>query len=59
MCARLQAATAAGFDQAPVVFRREARVGHAARSVGRTTALAADILAFLADRLGLPGPAVN
>jgi len=59
MCARLQAATAAGFDRAPILFRREARVGHAARSVGRTTALAADILAFLADRLGLPGPAAN
>ena len=56
MCARLQAATAAGFDRAPILFRREALVGHATRSVGRTTALAADMLAFLADRLALGTP---
>jgi len=53
MCASLQASTAAGIDEAPILFRREARVGHATRSVGRTTALSADILAFLADRLAL------
>jgi prolyl oligopeptidase len=57
MCARLQASTSAGFERAPILFRREAQVGHSTRSVGRTIALAADMLAFLADRLALPGPA--
>jgi prolyl oligopeptidase len=54
MCAALQEATEGG---GPILLRREADVGHATRSVGRTVALAADVLAFLADRLGLvPAP---
>jgi len=55
MCAALQWATAARFEEAPVLIRREANVGHATRSIGRTVALNADILAFFDDRLGL-GP---
>ncbi|MBO0890863.1 MAG: S9 family peptidase, partial [Acidothermales bacterium] len=44
-CAALQHATA---GTRPVLLRREAEVGHSARSVTRTATLAADGLAFLA-----------
>jgi prolyl oligopeptidase len=50
LAAALQHATAA---QAPVVLRRETSVGHGARAVSRTVALAADQLAFLAAATGL------
>jgi prolyl oligopeptidase len=55
MCAALQASTTAPLDDAPVLFRREAKVGHATRSIGRSIELAGDILGFLADQLGLGG----
>jgi prolyl oligopeptidase len=54
MAAALQAATAAPRDTAPVLLRTEADVGHGARSVRRTAALAGDQLAFLARTLGAP-----
>lgn len=50
MCAALQHATTAS---APVILRRETDVGHGARSVSRTVALAVDHLAFLAAHTGL------
>ncbi len=53
MCAAMQGATSAPFDEAPVLLRRERDVGHAARSIGRRVILDADVLTFLADRLGL------
>ncbi|MGH9151214.1 MAG: prolyl oligopeptidase family serine peptidase [Acidimicrobiales bacterium] len=56
MCAALQWATAAPPDDAPVLLRRERKVGHAARSVTRTVELTVDTLSFLADRLGLALP---
>ncbi|MEJ5945220.1 prolyl oligopeptidase family serine peptidase [Pseudokineococcus basanitobsidens] len=52
-CAALQAATARPVEEAPVLLRREADVGHGARSISRSTGLTADVLAFLGDRLGL------
>ncbi|NUR91148.1 MAG: prolyl oligopeptidase family serine peptidase, partial [Nonomuraea sp.] len=52
MCAALQWATSGG----PVLLRHESDVGHGARSVSRSVALAADALAFLADRTGLQPP---
>jgi prolyl oligopeptidase len=55
MCAALQAATTSSFEEAPVLLRREGDVGHAARSVSRRIGLDADVLTFLADRLGLAG----
>ncbi|MFJ9690867.1 prolyl oligopeptidase family protein [Kitasatospora sp. NPDC101183] len=51
MCAALQAATTSGH---PVLFRLERGAGHGARSTTRLTDLFADVLAFFADRLGLP-----
>ncbi|WP_234326998.1 prolyl oligopeptidase family serine peptidase [Streptomyces sp. NRRL WC-3742] len=51
MCAALQAATSSG---QPVLFRLERGAGHGARSITRLTDLFADMLAFFADRLGLP-----
>jgi prolyl oligopeptidase len=55
MCAALQWATASPL---PVLLRREAQVGHGARSISRTVELSVDVLAFLAGQLGLPlGPA--
>ncbi len=56
MCAALQHATAADPATAPVLLRREVDVGHAARSVSRTVALAVDQLAFLAAHTGLEIP---
>jgi prolyl oligopeptidase len=54
MCAAMQAATTASFEDAPVLLRREVDVGHAARSISRRIDLDADVLTFLSDRLGLP-----
>jgi prolyl oligopeptidase len=56
MCAALQAATTAPFEEAPVLLRREQKVGHSARSVSRTVELTVDTMSFLADRLGLALP---
>jgi len=50
LCAALQHATT---GQAPVLLRREADVGHGARSVSRTVGLTVDTLAFLAAHTGL------
>ncbi|WP_181780485.1 prolyl oligopeptidase family serine peptidase [Pseudonocardia pini] len=49
MCAALQHATTGG----PVLLRRERDVGHGARSISRTVALAVDTLSFLAFHTGL------
>ncbi len=61
MAAALQWATSGDPAGRPVLVRREADVGHGARSVRRTVELAADELAFLADTLGLglPGRAAG
>ena len=56
MCAALQWATSAPPDDRPILYRSEARVGHAARSVSRTEELLVDITSFLAERLGLRLP---
>ena len=53
MAAALQHATAAPFDERPIIVRREGKVGHGARSVDRSVELNVDILAWCADRLGL------
>jgi prolyl oligopeptidase len=53
MCAALQHATIGDLDSRPVLLRRETDVGHGARSVSRTVALATDQLAFLAVHTGL------
>ncbi len=50
LCAALQRATA---SQRPVLLRAEGDVGHGARSVSRSAALAADRLAFAAAATGL------
>ncbi|HEY2301321.1 MAG TPA: prolyl oligopeptidase family serine peptidase [Acidimicrobiales bacterium] len=56
MCAALQWATTSDPEVRPVLLRREARVGHGARSVSRSVELAADELAWLAGQLGLELP---
>jgi prolyl oligopeptidase len=48
MCAALQRASTGDPAERPVLLRRETDVGHGARSVSRTAALAVDQLAFLA-----------
>jgi prolyl oligopeptidase len=53
MCAALQHATTASPEEAPVLLRREADVGHGARAVSRSVGLAADGLSFAASRTGL------
>jgi prolyl oligopeptidase len=53
MCAALQWATA---GDRPILFRREANVGHSARAVSRTIDLQVDTLTFMAWRLGLQLP---
>jgi prolyl oligopeptidase len=53
MCAALQHATSAPLPDRPVLFRREAQVGHGARAVSRLVALSADTLAFLGLYTGL------
>ncbi|MBB6119028.1 prolyl oligopeptidase family serine peptidase [Nocardiopsis algeriensis] len=53
LCALMQWATGAPADDRPILLRREAEVGHSARSVSRSVALNAEQLAFLAHHLGL------
>jgi prolyl oligopeptidase len=53
MCAALQHATANAPVNRPVLLRREAQVGHGARAVSRSVALAAETLAFTAALTGL------
>ncbi|GAA3103388.1 prolyl oligopeptidase family serine peptidase [Pseudonocardia yunnanensis] len=53
MCAALQHDTTGDPLTRPVLLRRETDVGHGARSVSRTVALATDQLAFLAVHTGL------
>lgn len=53
LCAALQWATALDPDTAPILFRREANVGHSDRSVSLSLGLAADRIAWQASRLGL------
>jgi prolyl oligopeptidase len=53
LCAALQHATSAPAAERPILVRREANVGHGARAVSRTVALAADELAFTAAQTGL------
>jgi len=53
LCAALQWATSSSPAERPVLLRRERDAGHGARSVRRTVELNADMLAFLADQLGL------
>ncbi len=53
MCAALQHASTGEPDSRPILIRRETDVGHGARSISRTVALAADQLAFLATHTGL------
>ncbi|KAB2339836.1 prolyl oligopeptidase family serine peptidase [Actinomadura rudentiformis] len=50
MCANLQWATS---GSRPILFRREAGVGHGARAASRSLELAADMLAFAAAHTGL------
>ncbi|MEU7834481.1 prolyl oligopeptidase family serine peptidase [Nonomuraea sp. NPDC049129] len=50
MCAALQWATA---GERPILLRHERDVGHGARAVSRSIALAADVLAFAAAHTGL------
>ena len=53
MCAALQHATTGDPTTRPILIRRETDVGHGARSISRTVALATDQLAFLAAHTGL------
>lgn len=56
MTATLQAATTGSIDTRPILIRAERNVGHGARAVSRSAALAADQLGFLATALGLDLP---
>ncbi|MDA0633098.1 prolyl oligopeptidase family serine peptidase [Nonomuraea sp. MCN248] len=53
MCAALQHATS---GDRPILLRHEPDVGHGARAASRSITLAADVLAFVADRTGLTEP---
>jgi prolyl oligopeptidase len=53
LCAALQYATTGSLAERPVLLRRERDVGHGARAVSRTVALAAEQLAFAAAHTGL------
>jgi prolyl oligopeptidase len=59
LCAALQWATSAPAADRPVLLRREREVGHGTRSVSRSIELAADTLAWQAERLGLRWPDVG
>ncbi len=50
MCAALQHATS---GDRPILYRREADVGHGARSVTRSVGLSVDTMSYLAARTGL------
>jgi prolyl oligopeptidase len=56
LCAALQWATSAPFEEAPILLRRERDVGHGSRSVSRSIELSVDTVAFQAERLGLTLP---
>ncbi len=57
MCAALQYATSAAFNDRPILLRRESNVGHGARAVSRSVSLSSQTLAFAALHTGLPtGP---
>jgi prolyl oligopeptidase len=56
MCAALQFATSSDPDAKPILFRREADVGHSVRSTDRTLDLGADQLSYFAHQLGLAPP---
>ncbi|WP_380167561.1 prolyl oligopeptidase family protein [Jannaschia sp. R86511] len=56
LAAALQHATSSPLEQRPVLVRREADVGHGARSLSRTVGLATDGLLFLAHHTGLVWP---
>jgi prolyl oligopeptidase len=53
MCAALQHATASDPNEKPILFRREADVGHSVRSTEKTLDLGADQLGYFAHQLGL------
>ncbi len=53
LAAALQHATSARLDDAPVLLRREADVGHGGRALSRSIELTADTLAFAAHHTGL------
>lgn len=53
MCATLQHATSSDPDEKPILFRREADVGHSTRSTDRTLDLGADQLGYFGSQLGL------
>jgi prolyl oligopeptidase len=53
LCAALQHATSAPAGERPILLRREANVGHGARAVSRSVALAAAGLAFAAAQTAL------
>ena len=53
LAAALQHATSSDPRERPVLLRREADVGHGARSLTRTVGLATDSLCFLAHHTGL------
>jgi prolyl oligopeptidase len=56
LAAALQHGSSSDPSRRPILFRREANVGHGARSVGRTIELSVDTLSFLAAQLGLGLP---
>ncbi|QNE78754.1 prolyl oligopeptidase family serine peptidase [Streptomyces finlayi] len=56
MCAALQHASS---GPGPVLLRLERGVGHGDRAASRAAALQAECLAFLAQHVGLPAPAVR
>jgi prolyl oligopeptidase len=53
--AALQHATSAPVAESPILLRREAGVGHAARAASRSIALWSEQLGFFAVHLGLAG----
>ena len=53
LTAALQHATSGGIDEAPILLRAEANVGHGGRAISRSVELSADTLAFAAHHTGL------
>ena len=53
MCAALQHASTSDPDARPILFRREADVGHSVRSTEKTLDLGADQLGYFGTQLGL------
>jgi prolyl oligopeptidase len=56
MCAALQRSSC---SEQPVLIRAERDAGHGSRAISRAIDLAADVLAFFAGQLGLPGATVT